>query len=83
MDVKKWGSNLNRLLFNLADKIDLRRKDKYIALSSISIYYAFDKSRNILIKKIKIWAVKNIFPLDFAKYPNYSEVQKNNKTTNL
>ena len=51
MDVKKWGSNLNRLLFNLADKIDLRRKDKYIALSSISIYYAFDKSRNILIKK--------------------------------
>ena len=52
MDVKKWGSNLNRLLFNVADKIDLRRKDKYIALSSISIYYAFDKSRNILIKKI-------------------------------
>ena len=51
MDVKKWGSNLNRLLFNLADKIDLRRKDKYIALSSISIYYALDKSRNILIKK--------------------------------
>ena len=76
MDVKKWGSNLNRLLFNLADKIDLRRKDKYIALSSISIYYACDKSRNILIKKkkIKIWAIKNIFLLDFAKYPNYSEV---------
>ena len=53
MDVKKWGSNLNRLLFNLADKIDLRKKDKYIALSSISIYYACDKSRNILIKKEK------------------------------
>ena len=51
MDVKKWGSNLHRLLFNLTDKIDLRRKDKYIALSSISMYYACHKSRNILIKK--------------------------------
>ena len=30
-----------------------------------------------------MWAVKNIFPLDFPKYPNYSEVQKNNKVTNL
>ena len=51
MDVKKWGSNLHRLLFNLTDKIDLRRKDKYIALSSISMYYACHKSRNIKKKK--------------------------------
>ena len=27
----------DRLLLNLADKIDLRRKDKYIALSNLSI----------------------------------------------
>ena len=28
-----------RLLLNLTDKIDFRRKDKYIALSNLSIYY--------------------------------------------
>ena len=29
----------HRLLLNLTDKIDLRKKDKYIALSNLSIYY--------------------------------------------
>ena len=29
------------LLLNLTDKIDLRRKDKYIALSNLSIYYTW------------------------------------------
>ena len=28
---------LHRLLLNLTDKIDLRRKDKYIVLSNLSI----------------------------------------------
>ena len=37
-------SDRHRLLFNLTDKIDLRRKDKYIALSNLSIY---DKWKNI------------------------------------
>ena len=32
-------SDPHRLLLNLTDKIDLRRKDKYIALSNLSIYY--------------------------------------------
>ena len=32
-------SDLHRLLLNLTDKIDLKRKDKYIALSNLSIYY--------------------------------------------
>ena len=31
-------SDPQRLLLNLPDKIDLRRKDKYIALSNLSIY---------------------------------------------
>ena len=31
----------HRLLLDLTDKIDLRRKDKYIDLSNISIYYAW------------------------------------------
>ena len=30
-----------RLLLNLAEKIDLRRKDQYIALSNLSIYYTW------------------------------------------
>ena len=32
-------SDPHRLLLNLPNKIDLRRKDKYIALSNLSIYY--------------------------------------------
>ena len=34
-------SDPHRLLLNLKDKIDLRRKDKYIALSNLSIYYTW------------------------------------------
>ena len=29
----------HRLLFNPLDKINLKRKDKYVALSNLSIYY--------------------------------------------
>ena len=36
-------SDLHRLLFNLADKIGLKIKDKYIALSNLSIYYTRKK----------------------------------------
>ena len=32
-------SDPHRLLLNSTDKIDLRRKDKYIALSNLSLYY--------------------------------------------
>ena len=35
------ASDPHRLLLNLTDKIDLRRKDKYIALSSRTIYYTW------------------------------------------
>ena len=34
-------SDTNRLLLNLTDKIDLRKKDKYIALSDLSIHYTW------------------------------------------
>ena len=34
-------SKPHRLLLNLTDKTDLRRKDKYIALSYLSIYYTW------------------------------------------
>ena len=32
-------SDPRRLLLNLPDKIDLKRSDKYVALSNLSIYY--------------------------------------------
>ena len=32
-------SDFHRLLLNLTDKIDLKRSDKYAALSNLSIYY--------------------------------------------
>ena len=35
------SSEPHRLLLNLTDKINLRRKDKYIALSNLSIYYTW------------------------------------------
>ena len=32
-------SDPHRLLLNLTDKTNLRRSDKYVALSNLSIYY--------------------------------------------
>ena len=32
-------SNPHRLLLNLSDKINLKRSDKYVALSNFSIHY--------------------------------------------
>ena len=34
-------SDPHRLLLNLTDKIDLRKKDKYIALSNLNIHYTW------------------------------------------
>ena len=34
-------SDPHRLLLNLTGKVDLRRKDKYIALSNLSFYYTW------------------------------------------
>ena len=48
-------SESHRLLLNLTDKIDLRRKDKYIALSNLSIYYAW--------KNVKRSYKNNIFKM--------------------
>ena len=40
-------SDPHRLLLNLIDKIDLRRKDKYIALSNLSIYYTWKNTKKV------------------------------------
>ena len=47
--------DLHRLLLNLTDKIDLMRKDKYIALSNLRIYYPW--------KNIKMSYKKNKFKM--------------------
>ena len=42
MNSKNSGTyNPHRLLPNLADKINLKLSDKYVALSNLSIYYAW------------------------------------------
>ena len=33
--------------------------------------------------EIKTWAMKNLFPLDFAIYLSYSEVQRNRKVDTI
>ena len=38
-------SDPHRLLLNLTDEIDLRRKDKYITLSNFSVYYTWKNIR--------------------------------------
>ena len=38
-------SDPDRLLLNLTDKINFRRKDEYIALSNLSIYYTWKNNK--------------------------------------
>ena len=46
---KSETSDPHRLLLNGLEKMDLRRKDKYIALPNLSLYYTWKN-----IKKLKI-----------------------------
>ena len=39
-----------RLLLTLTDKIDLRIKDRYIALSNLSIYYSWQNLEKLITK---------------------------------
>ena len=47
---------LHRLLLNLTDKIDLRRKDKYIVLSNLSIWYTWKNIKTSYKNKFNISA---------------------------
>ena len=47
MNSKNSGtSDSHRLLLNLTDKIDLKRNDKYVALSNLSICYTWKNIKN-------------------------------------
>ena len=41
-------SDPHRLLLNLSDKINLKRSDKYVALSNLSIYYAWKNIKKVI-----------------------------------
>ena len=49
-------SDHRRLLLNLTDKTDLRRKDKYITLWNPSIYYTRKNVKKVYKNKFKISA---------------------------
>ena len=46
----------NRLFINLSDKINLKRSDKYVALSNLSIYHRQKKKKSPIKTKFKISA---------------------------
>ena len=47
----------HRLLLNLSDKINLKRNDKFVPLSKLSIYYTWKNIKNSYkINKFKISA---------------------------
>ena len=48
-------SNPHRLLLSLSDKIVLKRKDRYVAQSNLSIYYTWKnrKKHNLYTKRIQ------------------------------
>ena len=43
-----------RLLVNLADKIDIRKSDKYVILSNLSMYYIWKNINSYKKDKFKI-----------------------------
>ena len=51
-------SDFLRLLFSLSDKINLKRSDKYVALSNVSIYYTWENvKKSYKNHKLKISAL--------------------------
>ena len=60
-------SDLHRLLLNLSDKINLERKDKYVASSNLSIYYTWrNMKKSYKSNKFKISAPHYL--MDHALY---------------
>ena len=43
-------SDPHGLLLNLSDKINLKSKDKYVALSNLSIYYTWKNIKRVIQK---------------------------------
>ena len=70
-------SDAHRLLINLADKINLKRSNKYVAISNLSIYYKWEnikKSYNNNKFKISAPTWNQIFELPDGSY-SVSDIQ--------
>ena len=67
MNSKNSGtSDPYKLLLNLADKINLKRSDKYVAFSNLSIYYTWKNTKSYKNTKFKIQlghGMKNLISL--------------------
>ena len=79
MDSKNsWTSNPHRLLFNLTDKINLRRSDKYVTLSDVIIYmekYKKSHTKIINLKYQLLHGMKNLnFLLDHILYQIFQNI---------
>ena len=69
--------DLHRLLLNPADKIDLKGKNKYVALSNLSIYYTWKNIRKVLWEykfKISVQTWNEEFELCDGSY-SISDIQ--------
>ena len=61
-------SNLHRLLLNLSDKINLKRSDKYVALSNLIIYYSWTNIKKPYKNNKFSWIYHSSFYLLFYQY---------------
>ena len=59
-------SDLHRLLLNLLNNIDLKRRDKYAALSNLSIYYTWKNIHEELELPVRSYSVSDI--QDYFQY---------------
>ena len=59
-------SNLHRLLLNLSDKINLKRSDKYVALSNLIIYYSWTNIKKPYKNNKFSWIYHSSFYLHFT-----------------
>ena len=54
MNSKNTGtSDPHRVLLNLTNKINLKRRDKYVALSNLSVYYPWKNKKSYKNNKFK------------------------------
>ena len=61
------ASDLHRLLVNLLHKINLKTKNKYVALSNLSIKYIWKNIKNEINLEYQLWhGMKSLsYPIDY------------------
>ena len=54
------ASDTHRLLLNISGKIDLKRSERYVALSDLTIYYTWENIKPINLKYLVERGMKNL-----------------------